>query len=219
MTHEYWLNRWERNEIGFHQEDFNPYLLEYWPLLEIPDNGTVFLPLCGKSRDMIWLNNRGHSVLGVELSKLAIAAFFQENKAIPVRQTEQNFARYAAGRITILQGDFFNLNKKHLEKISAVYDRASLVALPPDTRKRYVQHMMHILPPATQLLLVSFDYPQTEMQGPPYAVSVEEISILYQHHAEINLLRQVDVLHENSRFQQLGLSRLEENIVLLTTKY
>lgn len=219
MTHEYWLNRWERNEIGFHQENFNPYLLEYWPLLKIPDNGTVFLPLCGKSRDMIWLHNRGHSVLGVELSKLAVAAFFQENKTIPVRQADQDFARYVAGRITILQGDFFNLNKKHLEKISAVYDRASLVALPPDTRKRYVQHMMDILPPATRLLLVGFDYPRTEMQGPPYAVSNEEIGMLYQHHAEISLLRRTNVLDKNPRFQQLGLSRLEESIFVLTKKY
>ena len=218
MTHEYWLNRWERNEIGFHQEGFNPYLMEYWTLLNIPDSGKVFLPLCGKSRDMIWLHNRGHAIFGVELSKLAVADFFQENKFNPIRQAERDFTRYAAGRITILQGDFFNLNKKHLEKVSAVYDRASLVALPPDTRQRYVRHMMHLLPPATQILLVGFDYPQSEMQGPPYAVSSQEISMLYQHHAEINLLKQVDVLDENPRFQQLGLSRLEENIVLLTTK-
>lgn len=219
MTHEYWLNRWERNEIGFHQEGFNPYLMEYWPLLNIPDNGTVFIPLCGKSRDMIWLSNRGHSVLGVELSKLAVTAFFQENNILPSRQPDPSFDRYIADSITILLGDYFDLNKKHLEKTSAVYDRASLVALPPDTRKRYVQHMMHLLPPATQILLIGFDYPQSEMQGPPYAVSVEEINMLYQHHAEINLLKQIDVLHENPRFQQLGLSRLEENIVLLTTKY
>lgn len=218
MTHEYWLNRWERNEIGFHQEDFNPYLLEYWPLLNIPDSGKVFLPLCGKSRDMVWLYNRGHSVLGVELSKLAVTAFFQENRITPSQQPDLDFERYVADRITILRGNFFNLHKKHLEKVSAVYDRASLVALPPDTRQRYVRHMMHLLPPATQILLVGFDYPQSEMQGPPYAVSVQEINTLYQHHAEINLLKQVDVLDENPRFQQLGLSRLEENIVLLTTK-
>lgn len=219
MTHEYWLNRWERNEIGFHQEDFNPYLLEYWPHLNIPSSGTVFLPLCGKSRDMIWLHNRGHPILGVELSKLAVTAFFEENKISPSQHVEPDFDRYIADNITILLGNFFDLNKKHLEKVSAVYDRASLVALPPDTRKRYARHMMHILPPATQILLVGFDYPQAEMQGPPYAVSVEEISMLYRHHAEINPLKQVDVLHENPRFQQLGLSRLEENIVLLTTKY
>lgn len=218
MTKEYWLDRWKRCEIGFHQDQFNPYLMEYWSRLQIPDNSSVFVPLCGKSRDMIWLQNRGHSVLGVEFSRLAVAAFFQENSVTPSQQTSQRFEHYASGGIEILLGDFFDLHKTHLENVRAVYDRASLVALPPDTRKRYAVHMMHILPPATPILLVGFDYPQSEMQGPPYAVSMEEIDILYRDRAEINLIGQINVLEENPRFKQLGLSRLQENIVLLTTR-
>ncbi len=91
MTKEYWLNRWERSEIGFHQDQFNPYLMEYWSQLQVSDNNTVFVPLCGKSRDMIWLQNRGHSVLGVEFSRLAVTAFFQENEVTPSHQAGQRF--------------------------------------------------------------------------------------------------------------------------------
>ncbi len=218
MIKEYWLGRWERDETGFHQDQFNPYLMKYWPRLRIPHDSTVFVPLCGKSRDMIWLKNRGHSILGVEFSQLAVTAFFQENGVTPAHQTDQRFDRYAAGGIAILLGDFFDLNRTDLENVRAVYDRASLVALPPDIRKRYAAHMTHILPPATQILLVGFDYPQSEMQGPPYAVSTEEINMLYRDHAEINLIEQIDVLEENPRFKQLGLSRLQENIILLTTQ-
>ncbi len=134
------------------------------------------------------------------------------------RQASDLFDRYAADAIEILLGDFFDLNKTDLENVGAVYDRASLVALPPDTRKRYAAHMMHILPPATPVLLIGFDYPQSEMQGPPYAVSVEEISMLYRDRAEINRVERIDILDENPRFKQLGLSRLQENIILFTTK-
>jgi len=216
MTKEYWLDRWIRDEIGFHQNMFNPYLLQYWQTLQLMPGSQVFVPLCGKTRDMIWLRNQGHSVLGVELSTLAIKGFFEENGLLANHDSGEKFDCYTTDLIQILHGDFFNLDKRGLEKISAVYDRASLVALPPETRQRYANHMLNILPPATKILLISFDYPQSEMQGPPFAVSPDEVTALYQKHAEIHLLAQVDVLDENPRFQQRGLSRLQESIFQLT---
>lgn len=212
MIDQYWLGRWERDHIGFHQNQFNPYLVEFWETLQLPDHSSVFVPLCGKSQDMIWLQQQGHSILGVELSELAIKAFFQENKTTPIRQSNSKFECYSADRIQILQGDFFDLDKKDLETVAAVYDRASLVALPPEIRRKYVQHMMQNLPTGTQILLIGFDYPQTEMHGPPYSVSPNEVRQLYRDHAEIHLIKQVDVLDENPRFRQRGLSRLQESI-------
>jgi thiopurine S-methyltransferase len=105
-----------------------------------------------------------------------------------------------------------------MAQVSAVYDRASLVALPPEMRERYAHHLAEILPPATQILLVTFDYPQAEMQGPPFAVSVSEVEALYDKYAEIRLLAQEDALAQNPRFQQLGVSRMQENIFLLTLR-
>lgn len=96
-----------------------------------------------------------------------------------------------------------------------VYDRASLVALPPEMRERYVSHMASILPTGTQILLITFDYPQPEMQGPPFSVSVSEVETLYCDHAEVRLLAQLDVLSINQRFRERGLSELRENIFLL----
>ena len=220
MTKDYWLDRWTRDEIGFHQDSFNSYLPEYWETLQLASDGQVFVPLCGKTRDMLWLRNQGHAVLGVELSALAVQAFYRENglqsdlSHLPGKRFEQ----YAANRIRILHGDFFDLCNNDLANTRAVYDRASLVALPPDMRRRYANHMRNILPPGTKMLLVSFDYPQPEMQGPPYAVSPDEVIALYRDYAEINVLAQIDVLEDNPRFQQRGLSRLQESIFLLTMK-
>jgi len=216
MDKDFWLQRWEREEIGFHQDDINPYLLHYWQELFPDHTSKVFVPLCGKSRDMLWLRKRGHRVLGVELSVIAVHAFFEENGYTPDHFGSEGFEHCAADEIHILCGDFFGLGKNDLAEVKVVYDRASLVALPPEMRERYVRHLADILPPATQILLLTFDYPQSEMPGPPFAVSAAEVESLYGDRAEIRLLAQYDTLAQNPRFQARGLSRLQENIFLLT---
>jgi thiopurine S-methyltransferase len=218
MKKDFWLERWEREEIGFHQNEVNPYLCKYWQELHLACDSKVFVPLCGKSQDMLWLRKQGHQVIGVELSNIAVQAFFKENGYTPHHVTRGKFEHCEADGIRILCGDFFDLNKDDLAKVSAVYDRASLIALPPEMRERYVRHLVSILPPATQILLITVDYPQPEMQGPPFSVSSGEVEALYRQHAEVRLLAQPDVLAQNPRFQERGLSRLRENIFLLTLR-
>ena len=217
MKKEYWLNRWERQDIGFHQSEINPYLREYWQRLQLSPANTVLVPLCGKSRDMLWLRQQGHAVLGIELSVIAAQAFFTENALESHCSSDDRFMRLTATGMQVLCGDFFNLSMEDTAAVSAVYDRAALVALPPDMRWRYVNHLLRILPPNTQILLITFDYPQHEMAGPPFAVSLDEVAALYRSGAEITLLSQHDVLAQTPRFQERGLSRLEEYVILLKT--
>lgn len=218
MKKDFWLERWERKETGFHQSDINPYLRRYWHGLHLARNTEVFVPLCGKSSDLLWLRQQGHTVLGVELSAIAAQAFFEENGYIPHRFASGKFDCYEADGIRILCGDFFDLDKADITGVGAAYDRASLVALPPDMRERYARHLVSILPTATQILLITFDYPQPEMPGPPFAVSPGEVEALYRPHAEICHLAQLDVLSQNKRFQERGLSQLQENIFLMTLR-
>ena len=218
MKRDFWLERWEREEIGFHQDEVNPYLCKFWPGLAFARDSTVFVPLCGKSQDMLWLNGQGHQVLGVELSAIAVQAFFKDNGYIPRQINDGKFDRYEVNGICILHGDFFDLSKDELTKVSVVYDRASLIALPPDMRTSYARHLAVILPPATRILLVAVDYPQQEMLGPPFSVTMDEVETLYRNYADIQLLASQDVLAQNPRFQQRGLSRLRENVFLLTLR-
>lgn len=215
MKKEFWLERWQREEIGFHQDKDNPYLCQYWQELHLARDSVVFVPLCGKSHDMLWLQKQGYQVVGVELSSIAVQAFFKENGYTPQHIACGKFERYEANGICILCGDFFDLGKDDLANVSAVYDRASLIALPPEMRERYTSHLMSILPPATKILLITVDYPQPEMAGPPFAVSSSEVEALYRDHAEVRLLAQLDVLAQNQRFKERGLSQLQENIYLL----
>ena len=215
MEKEFWLERWELEQTGFHQDEINPYLQQHWQHLQLTCDSEVFVPLCGKSLDMLWLRQQGLSVLGVELSPIAVRAFFAENGYTPVHETGERFAVCEADGVRILCGDFFDLSKDDLAKVTTVYDRASLVALPPEMREQYVRHLVSILPPATQILLITFDYPQHEMSGPPFAVSIAEVERLFREHAEIRLLAHIDALADNPRFAARGLSSLHENIFLL----
>lgn len=218
MKKDFWLERWEREEIGFHQDEVNPYLRQHWQELHIAHGSVVFVPLCGKSLDMLWLKKQGHPVLGVELSAIAVQAFFAENGYTPSRSVSGKFERYEADGVCILCGDFFDLSKDYLANVGAVYDRASLIALPPEMRERYVRHLTNILPHATKILLITLDYPQHEMSGPPFAVSVGEVEALYREQAEVCMLAQMDVLAQNPRFKDRGLSQLQENIFMLTMR-
>ncbi len=218
MEKEFWLERWERAEIGFHQAEVNPWLARHWNRLAPAPGSRVFVPLCGKSLDMVWLRQNGHPVIGVELSPLAVEAFFYELGISPSTSHSGQFQQCEADGIRILCGDFFNMTRADLDGAEAVFDRASLIALPPEMRQRYAQHMLDILPAGARTLLVTVEYDQSEMSGPPFAVTPDEVHALYGVRAHVELLERADVLAANERFRARGLTRLHENIFMLTRK-
>lgn len=218
MEIDFWHRRWQKNEIGFHQERINLHLQSFWPSLDIKPPATVFVPLCGKSKDMVWLAEQGFEVLGIELSTIAIEDFFKENKLTPKIETGPLFKRYRSERITLLEGDFFDLQATDLDQVGAVYDRASLIAFPPDMRPRYTRHLCSLLPAGTLTLLISLEYPEHEMNGPPFSVHEGEVQQLFATEMHIEKLRELDVLQENPRFIQRGLSALREKVYKLTRR-
>ena len=215
MNSDFWQSRWDEGRIGFHQEEINPYLQRYWHKLGVAPQSTVFVPLCGKSRDMLWLYNLGHKVIGVEIVPRAVEAFFDENNMVVTRRQQGSFVLWESEGINIYQGDFFAITADELADVGAVYDRASLIALPPALRERYAAHLRAVLPGKRDILLVTMDYPQEEMDGPPFAVTEQEVAALYQDHFNIELLCSEDILAANPRFQEQGLSRLLEKVYVL----
>ena len=217
MKADFWHQRWQQNQIGFHQREINTHLQAFWDRLDLPAGCPVFVPLCGKSRDLLWLRSRGHRVLGVELSPIATRAFFDENRLEPVTHTPAGpFERFEMDGITILCGDFFRLTADRLEGVCGVYDRASLVALPPPMRPDYARHLGAILPPDACLLLVTMEYPQQQMQGPPFSVGEAEVRQLFGDRFLIEPLYRQEILDENPRFRDKGLTALEEKVYRLS---
>jgi thiopurine S-methyltransferase len=211
----FWHERWERAEIGFHQQDINVHLQQFWNRLGLSPGQRVFVPLCGKSRDLLWLAGEGHPVTGVEISPVAVEAFFQENDLRPRRWRERTFENWEADEVRILLGDFFTLEPRHLADCAGVYDRASLIALPPAMRERYARHLDAILPPGMRLLLVTLEYDQTVLPGPPFSVGEGEVRVLYEATHEVELLQIRDALSEESRWRERGLTWLLEKVYRL----
>jgi thiopurine S-methyltransferase len=165
MNPDFWHSRWKESRTGFHRETANP-ALEHW---DAPEGAHVLVPLCGKSVDLHWLAERGHRVTGVELSPLACEQFFAEAGLSPQKDQLGPFVRWSSGPYTLLQGDVFALTGT----FDAVYDRAALVALPPEMRQRYAEVIRRVVKGTG--LLVTFEYPQQEYGGPPFSVPEEEV--------------------------------------------
>lgn len=211
MHEDFWQERWARNEIGFHLREVNPYLQRHWPDLGLAAGAQVLVPLCGKSLDMAWLAGQGYRVLGVELAESAVSAFFAEQELTPEVDQYGAFRRYRAGAVELLCGDFFALQAADVVDCAGLYDRAALIALPEGMRERYAAHLAAILPSGCAGLLVTLDYPQAEMCGPPFAVGEALVAqLLTEQQWACELLEQADVLGQNWRFLQRGLTRLDE---------
>lgn len=188
MEHSFWHDRWATNQIGFHQPAANPLLVTHYAALALPSAGRVLLPLCGKTLDIAWLLAAGYRVVGVELSELAVQQLFAELGATPrIQVLNDALQRYETGNLTVFVGDIFALNREQLGPVDAIYDRAALVALPTTLRPRYASHLTAISAGARQLL-ISFDYEQSQLPGPPFAVLAEELSKLYGQHYELQAL-------------------------------
>ncbi|MDO8698422.1 MAG: thiopurine S-methyltransferase [Pseudomonas sp.] len=216
MHEDFWQERWARNEIGFHLPEVNPYLPQFWPSLNVPAGAQVLVPLCGKSLDMLWLAAQGYRVLGVELAQTAVEAFFSEQGLVAEIDQVGGFRRYRSGAIEVLCGDFFSLTAADLLECRALYDRAALIALPAPMRERYAAHLATILPSGCTGLLVTLDYPQEQMSGPPFAVGEAEVQrLLAAPQWSLHVLEARDVLGENWKFLQRGLSRLDERVYRL----
>ncbi len=212
---QHWLDRWDQDRIGFHDSSVNQHLQASLADFKLNQGARIFLPLCGKSVDIVWLTGLGFEVIGVEFSKIAIEAFFDQ-QAIPYElHRGARFVTYRADNITLLQGDFFDLRHDDLSECALVYDRAALIALEATDRPRYYRHMLSLLPAACEMLLITLEYDQTEMRGPPFATLNEEVSQFYQEVFSIDVLHRLSVIDERPRWRDVGLTSLVEVVCRL----
>ena len=209
MHPDFWLQRWHDNQIGFHQNKPTPLLLKHWPAIGMPVGATVFVPLAGKSLDMVWFASQGYRVLGVELSPLAIKQFISEHGIVPEVRESKYGTHYIAGNVEIIQGDVFALDAEALQDCSVVFDRAALIALPAELRKRYVDEVYSLLPQGCRGLLITLEYPQHEKQGPPFSVTEAEVRERFEAQWHVETLERRDILAQQPAFAEEGVTALD----------
>jgi thiopurine S-methyltransferase len=208
MHPDFWQQRWREGRTGFHQDRPTPLLEQYWSEVFAPQGCRVLVPLCGKSLDLLWLAGRGHRVLGVELSPIAVQQFFTEHRMTPGIHVSPSGTHYACGPIEVVVGDAFALDDTLLASCQAVFDRAALIALPAPMRREYAYRVYARMAPGTRALVVDLEYPQDERQGPPFSVDAAEMRALFGERWAVDLLERRDILDEQPGFRSEGLTSL-----------
>ncbi|MBT1451752.1 thiopurine S-methyltransferase [Glaciecola sp. XM2] len=187
MHHDFWHRRWQKNEIGFHEPDGSHLLKTYFNQFELAEGARIFVPLCGKTKDIGWLLFKGFQVVAIELNETAVNALFDELGISPSVTEQDGFKLFSAPDLQVFVGDFFALQASHIGDIQGIYDRAALVALPDEMRIRYVQHLIDITH-ATQQFLVTYDYDPLLFSGPPFSVEKDAVNAYYHDLYNISML-------------------------------
>ncbi len=221
----FWQDRWDKGEIGFHRDTPNPALVRHWPSFGLARRTNVLVPLCGKSLDMAWLTGRGHVVTGIELAEKAIRDFLSEH-AIDA-DIEHRDSAAADGtpvpvytdneRYDLVCADIFDVAPATLQPVDAIYDRASLVALPPDTQPRFAAHLASLVAPATPGLLIALDYDTREMSGPPFSTPPEAVNAAFAPYFDIETLSRENTI-DTDPLKNRGLTVLHESVYRLVRK-
>lgn len=213
MDREFWLERWRTGQTGWHQQAGHPFLPRWWPELEaragVARFRRTFVPLCGASPDMLWLRTRGTAVVGVDLSPLALRAFFEDADLVPAADRVCLFERWTADDVELLAGDVFDVDAAAIGAFDSVYDRAALIAMPPAQRPRYAERIAALTPPGTRMLLVALEY-DAPASGPPFPVTGAEIASLYGDRFTIAALGVEDATADSPKLRERGASRVLE---------
>lgn len=215
MDPEFWHQKWHNAELGFHLPQVHPLLQRYLGELSLEAGQTVFLPLCGKTLDIGYLLEQGYHVIGAELSEKAVSDLFASLDYPPDLAPWQGGNRYRHGNLTVFQGDIFALQPGELGAVDAIYDRAALIALPDAMRERYANHLMALTDKAPQLL-ITLEYDQQQMDGPPFSIGEQQVQTLYGAGYNIESLSRKMILDHEPFFRERGLTALYENVFLLT---
>jgi len=214
MQHEFWLARWQEKQIGFHQPAAEALLVEHWPALSLPAGATVFVPLCGKSLDMVWLADQGHKIIGNELSEIAIDEFFASLGLVPTERRVPGFIIKSAGPYELWCGDFFKFPFATVGDISGIYDRAALVALPPEMRRRYADKLAEIH--HAKSLLITLEYDQSILSGPPHAVWPDEVCELFGRNWQLKEAAREQTASLSPKFKDHGLDSVGQAVFVMT---
>lgn len=221
METEYWLKRWREGRTGWHHEEVMPLLVQHWSALNVRPSARVLVPLCGKSLDMLWLSQQGMRVLGIDVSPIAIESFLAENQLHARTRSTAEGTHYEVtnapgGDIEIINGDVFEADSEAVAQCAAFYDRAALIAMPAPMRDRLANDVYLQLPADSSGLLITLDYPEHEMQGPPFSVDDAEVHRLFDRQWNVERLERRDILASQPMFSGQGVTALHTTVYALT---
>lgn len=216
MEKQFWIKKWESHQIGFHQSEYNPFLIKYWKSFVGDKRGKVFVPMSGKSLDIKFLIEYGHKVIAVELAESAVYSFFEEHNIHYEIKETTHFKIFKSESVTFYCGDFFALNGKDLDGVEFIYDRASLIALPFEIRNSYIKFMQTHLKAAKHFLItISFDNVQL---GPPFSVDEKMVKNYYSPSFDVQLIDTDKKIGDDIDVHSQSVTYVQNNLFYLVPK-
>ncbi|WP_445664273.1 hypothetical protein [Fodinibius sp. AD559] len=206
MEISYWQSRWRKGNTSWHMDTVYPPLPNLWSRLGIKSDAQVLVPLCGKSLDLLWLADHCHSVTGVEISPKALHHVMQQHKESFVQDSSYGFTIYRSDSLVLWEGDFAKLPADQIPPQNLIYDKASIIALPVEKRQPHAEKMIELCNTGTQILIQTFEYNQSEMNGPPFSVDEQELKKLFGHQFKLTCVHEQSKLKELQQFKRRGLS-------------
>lgn len=206
MEHAFWHDKWSRKEIGFHLSEAHPWLVRYVEDFPLSSDDVVFVPLCGKTLDIGFFLSQNVKVIANELSETAVAELFDDLDLTPAIESWGEGGKvYRSDNLIVYVGDFFQLSESELVDVTVVYDRAAIVALPLEMRGSYGKKISEVCGQAKQIVM-TLEYDQSVMSGPPFSVTRDEINSHYSHAYNIKEVIRKNIIEQEPRFKQKGLS-------------
>lgn len=217
MKKEFWLEKWDKNAIGFHQSKYHPLLKSRINVLSTSElEKTILVPLCGKTLDMIFLKDQGFKVIGSEFSEKACSDFFKENNIEFSISNKEGFIIFESEMITLYCGDYFKLKLE--TKVSYLYDRAAIVALDPNDRQKYADKHAELLEVSGKALVLCFEYDQSLCSGPPFSIEENSLTQYFQKNFEVELIENNEIEIGNPRMIEAGVKKAIQKAYLLNRK-
>jgi len=200
MDPDFWRARWAEHKIGFHEGAPNAFLQAHVERLDGCER--ILVPLCGKTEDLAFLASRGHTVVGVELVEAAVRAFFAEHALEPAIERRGAHAIFTAGPVTMIAGDWFATTPELVGRVDGIYDRAALIALPPELRPKYVAQLRTLTDGPG--ITIALEYADGAYQGPPFSVSDAEVRGYYPNAELLD-----EGANRSGRIAELGIASIE----------
>jgi thiopurine S-methyltransferase len=220
MEISYWQSRWQKDKTGWHMDMVYPQLIELWPQNFAKEDTTVLIPLCGKSLDIQWFIQQGYHVIGVDVSYKALKTVRDRSAETFTAEQSHGFSVYRSNSLELWEGNFMDLPISKIPRPHIIYDKASIIALPPKMRSIYAQKVLSFCTPSTEIFLQTFEYRQEEMHGPPFSVDDTEIQQYFGDRFNLSLMHEQPKLEELNGFKRRGLkSYLTEKVFHLTPKH
>lgn len=216
-----WSNRWREGRAGWNLDGVHKMLAKHF---EKVVNGRtdlkIFVPLCGKAKDMKWMFDQGHRIVGVEYDEQVVRELFVENGLELDKVKEMGGLKLFSsldGRFKVYQGDFFLFKSEYeSEPMNGIWDRGSLVAVNVADREKYASIILSVMAPDCRYLLDTLEYDVSEYVGVPHCVTDQDIHGLYHSKCDIERLERRDALVE--RWKKQGLTKFDEKADLITLK-